>query len=164
MASKSTSVPTNNLDSAFRIYEVTQEHIRFADAKAAFVFGIDALLLGFIPSVGPSLTRVMEMDPTPIAACFAVAGLAIFAAAGVVSIGFLMWAVISRFGRDAPRSIIFFGHIANDYGKDFGKYVSDLSAMTDDKWLSTVGSQIVETSHIANDKHFTCTLHLAPRR
>jgi hypothetical protein len=53
----------------------------------------------------------------------------------------------------APKSKCFFGHIATSYGKDYAKYVAEVRAMTDDDWLGEVGTQIVETSHIAHDKH-----------
>jgi hypothetical protein len=56
-------------------------------------------------------------------------------------------------GELAPRSKIFFGHIARDYGNDCERYIRDTSGMTDADWARDLGSQIVEVSHIALAKH-----------
>src|SRR4029079_18030804 len=71
----------------------------------------------------------------------------------VFAVGTLIYAVMSRFGALAPNSRFFFGHIAKCYGKDYAKYVAEVRSMTDDDWLTEVGTQIVETSHIALTKH-----------
>ena len=71
----------------------------------------------------------------------------------LLSLGFVIWAVISRFGELAPRSKVFFGHIARDYGNDCEKYIRETSGMTDADWARDLGSQTVEVSHIALAKH-----------
>jgi hypothetical protein len=53
------------------------------------------------------------------------------------------------FGELAPRSKVFFGHIARDYGNDCEKHVRETSGMKDPNWARDLGSQIVEVSHIA---------------
>jgi hypothetical protein len=70
-----------------------------------------------------------------------------------LSEGDLLRAVMSRFGELAPRSKVFFGHIARDHGNDCEKYVRETSGMTDADWVRDLGSQIVEVSHIALAKH-----------
>jgi hypothetical protein len=56
---------------------------------------------------------------------------------------------MSRFGELAPRSKVFFGHIARDCGNDCERYVRETNGMTDADWARDLGSQIVEVSHIA---------------
>ncbi|HZZ79994.1 MAG TPA: Pycsar system effector family protein, partial [Gemmataceae bacterium] len=81
--------------------------------------------------------------------------LILFAVCSVGAVGMLIYTVMSRFGEKAPKCRIFFGHIATQYGHDFEKYVTELKGMSEDDWLKEVGTQIVETSHIALTKHKT---------
>jgi hypothetical protein len=41
----------SNLETCLKVLAGVQDQIRFADAKAAFVFGINALLFGFLEAI-----------------------------------------------------------------------------------------------------------------
>lgn len=143
----------SNLDNCLKVLAGVQEQIRFADTKAAFVFAINTLMFGFVANGVGTLKKGLSNDPVPVPAWVGVVALVVFGGCSVIAVGMLIYTVMSRFGEKAPKCRIFFGHIASQYGHDFEKYVTELKGMTEDDWLKEVGTQIVETSHIAFTKH-----------
>lgn len=142
-----------NLDTYFKVLSGIQDQIRFADAKAAFIFGINTLMFGFVTCTVATLKKSLATEPVQPASWITLVALSLFALCAVVAVWFLIYAVMSRFGALAPKSRVFFGHIALQFGKDYGKYVSEMKAMSSDDWMNEIGTQIVETSHIALEKH-----------
>ena len=145
----------SNLDNCLKVLAGVQEQIRFADTKAAFLFGINTLMFGFVVIGVGTLKKALALTPIPASAWVGLVSLILFGLCAVAAVGMLIYTVMSRFGALAPKSRVFFGHIANGYGKDYGKYVAEVKGMTEDDWLSDVATQIVETSHIALTKHGT---------
>ncbi len=145
----------SNLDNCLKVLAGVQDQIRFADTKAVFLFAINTLMFGFVVNSVSTLKKAMPLSPVPVSAWVGLVALIAFAILAVIAVGMLIYAVMSRFGELAPKSRVFFGHIATTYGKDYGKYVSELKAMSEEDWLHEVGTQIVETSHIALTKHST---------
>ena len=145
--------PSTNIDTCFKVLSGIQDQIRFADAKAAFIFGINTLMFGFMTCTLASLKKSVAIQPTSPAVIVTLVALILFAGCAVATICLLIYSVMSRFGKMAPKSKLFFGHIASQFGKDYGKYVTELKAMSNDEWITEVGTQIVETSHIAFEKH-----------
>jgi hypothetical protein len=145
----------SSLDNCLKVLAGVQEQIRFADAKAAFVFAINTLMFGFVVSSVGTLKKALALNPVLAPAWVGLVTLVLFSVCSVVAVGMLIYTVMSRFGEKAPKCRIFFGHIASQYGHDFEKYVMELKLMSEDDWLKEVGTQIVETSHIALTKHKT---------
>jgi hypothetical protein len=148
------SIESKNLDTYFKILGGVQDQTRFADSKAVFVAALNTLLFGFMARNFESLKPIYAAcQPTHVACWLLFIFFAAYVVASLLSLGFVIWAVMSRFGELAPRSKVFFGHIARDYGNDCEKYVRETSGMTDAEWARDLGSQIVEVSHIALAKH-----------
>jgi hypothetical protein len=148
------AVEKSNLDNCLKVLASIQDQIRFADTKAAFMFGINTLMFGFaITSVG-TLKKALALGPVLASAWVGLVALIAFSVCAVVAVAVLIYTVMSRFGALAPKSRVFFGHIATSFGKDYGKYVAEVKAMSEEDWLTEVGTQIVETSHIALTKHW----------
>jgi hypothetical protein len=145
----------SNLDNCLKVLASVQEQIRFADTKAAFVFAINTLMFGFVVNSVGTLKKALALSTVPASAWVGLVALVVFGVCAVVAVGMLIFTVMSRFGEKAPKCHIFFGHVATQYGHDFEKYVTDLKAMSEDDWLKEVGTQVVETSHIALTKHKT---------
>jgi hypothetical protein len=145
----------SSLDNCLKVLAGVQEQIRFADTKAAFVFAINTLMFGFVVNSVGTLKKALALNPVPASAWVGLVALVVFGICAVVAVGMLIYTVMSRFGEKAPKCRIFFGHIATQYGHDFEKYVTELKAMSEDDWLKEVGTQVVETSHIALTKHKT---------
>lgn len=147
------STEPKTLDTYFRILGGIQDQTRFADKKAVFVAALNALLFGFMSGNFGSLKAIYTACQAGQVACWLLFIFAAYLIASLLSLGFVIWAVMSRLGELAPRSKVFFGHIAKDYGNDCEKYVRETSGMTDADWARDLGSQIVEVSHIALAKH-----------
>ena len=148
------STEPKNLDSYFKILGGVQDQTRFADSKAVFVAALNTLLFGVMARHFESLKPIYAACQASHVACWLFfIFFAAYVLASLLSLGFVIWAVMSRFGELAPRSKVFFGHIARDYGNDCEKYVRETSGMTDADWAKDLGSQIVEVSHIALAKH-----------
>jgi Pycsar effector protein len=147
------STKPKNLDTYFKILGSVQDQTRFADSKAAFVAALNALLFGFMSRNFGSLKAIYTACQAGQVTCWLLFIFAAYLVASLLSLGFVIWAVISRFGELAPRSKVFFGHIARDFGNDCEKYVRETNGMTDVDWARDLGSQIVEVSHIALAKH-----------
>lgn len=143
-----------NLDTCLKVLASVQEQIRFADTKAVFVFAINTLMFGFLASSANTIKKALAVAPVPAPVWVGLVALILFFICAVIAVGTLIYAVMSRFGALAPKSRVFFGHIVTSYGKDYAKYVAEVRSLTDDDWLNEVGTQIVETSHIAYAKHF----------
>jgi hypothetical protein len=153
MAKSTTNSDSGNVENAFRVLSGIQDQIRFADAKAAFIFAINTLMCGFVARTGDALQRGLGSQHVSRWAIVSLVALIVFALAALVAIGCLMFAVFPRLGEKAPQCRVFFGHIVKEYGRDYGKYTANLKGMLPDDWLEEVGGQIVETSNIAEKKH-----------
>jgi hypothetical protein len=115
---------------------------------------LNTLLFGFMATNFASLKAIYTTCSPMGVACWAVfLLLAAYMGSASLSLGFIIWAVTSRFGELAPQSKVFFGHIARNYGKDYEKYVRESGSMTATDWARDLGAQIVEVSHIALAKH-----------
>lgn len=148
----SSSVGTN-VETCFGILSATQDQIRFADTKAAFLFGINTLMFGFVASTSGLLKQSLAQQGASAASVIAIVALVVFGVAASGAVVILISAVMSRFGELAPKSRAYFGHIARQYGKDYAKYVGEIQGMSEDDWTEELGTQIVEVSHIALAKH-----------
>ena len=131
-----------------------QDQIRFADTKAGFIAALNALLFGFLVSQLDTIKDAFQQGGGgKTALWFAAIFFAIHVLFAVLSVGFVVWSVMPRFGKDAPRSKAFFGHIAKDYRRDFEKYVQETIDLETTAWARDLGKQIVEVSAIAQSKH-----------
>lgn len=131
------------------ILSSTQDQIRFADSKAAFVLLIHTFLFGFVASQMDTFWR--QLPP-----CFSWILLLVlvgYISGSLVSITFAIVAVIPKFGEGAPRCKIFFGHIVSTYAKNYEAYRLDVGKTSQEDWCGDLSSQIVENSNIALTKH-----------
>lgn len=142
-----------NLETCRAVLAGVQDQIKFGDTKAAFVLAINTLMCGFAAGSLTTLKTALKATPPSAWAWVLLAALILFGGSAVFAMGSLIHAVMSRFGALAPKTRVFFGHIANSYGKDYGKYVDEIRAMSPNDWLKEIGTQIVETSHVALNKH-----------
>jgi hypothetical protein len=143
-----------NLDMYLATLIGIQEQIRFADTKAGFIAALNTLPFGFIISSLDKFTALRGHTTKERLICgILLVFLIPYTLATLTSICLVIYTVMSRFGAAGPMCKIFFGHIAQDYGKDHGRYVDELSQMTQAQWAAEIGTQIVEVSHIALAKH-----------
>lgn len=141
------------LDQLARIYAGIQEHIRFADSKAGFVAAINALLLGFIASNYGTIRSVYTATHNWNYAAWLSLLMIIPAVPTAISVVYVLWAVMPRFGADTHSSKVFFNHIADGFKRDGAKYRDQVVKMAVGDWICDYGNQIVESASIAKEKH-----------
>jgi len=140
-------------ETCFGILSATQDQIRFADTKAAFMFGINTLMFGFLATTIGGLKESLSQHGATPAAVVTVISLVLFGISASAAVVILITVTMSRFGELAPKSRAYFGHIVRQYGKDYAKYVAEVKEMSEEDWTEELGTQIVEVSHIALAKH-----------
>ena len=115
----------SSLSTYFSILGAAQEQIRFADRKAAFYFGMNALMFAFIGRNLFDLRDALTTNKVNVAGWISGGLFVIYGLLAAASVAIVVWSVLSRFGELAPTSKVYFGHIIKHYGKDYGKYVAD---------------------------------------
>jgi Family of unknown function (DUF5706) len=146
------TVPTPNLQMISTTLQGIQDQIKFADAKATFVATVNVLLFGFIVAHADRLSSVPNSGRHAEFWC-ALVFLILYALSAGLSVGFVVYAVIPRFKKLSPTGKTHFGHVLQNYGRDYDRYCKDLQAMNDTDWANEMALQIVEVSHIAHVKH-----------
>jgi hypothetical protein len=135
------------------VYTCVQEQIRFADTKAGFVAAFNAILASFIVSNLNAVKEIYKNSGDRNLCLFLVAAVLLTGIPAAVSIGYLIWAVRPRLGKNTNKSKIFFVHIARDYTLNGNQYSKDTYAMGESDWADDFGHQIVEVANIATKKH-----------
>jgi hypothetical protein len=75
--------------------------------KAAFVFGINTLMFGFVAGSVSTLKKGLAIAPVPPSAIVGLVALILFCIFAVLAVGTLIYAVMSRLGELAPKSRVF---------------------------------------------------------
>jgi hypothetical protein len=140
-------------DMLSKVYAGIQEQIRFADTKAGFVAAFNAILVGFIASDLGTVKDIYRATHDWNVCLWLMTGSLIMGIPTAISIGYLIWAVRPRIGKNTHKSRIYFGHIARDYHLDGVRYRDDARAMEQGNWADDYGYQIVEVASIAQEKH-----------
>lgn len=131
--------------------DTVQEQIRFADTKAAFVAIFHTVLLGLVATQTPEIDAYNFSGRCLVIAQYAL--LVGYAGCALVSVAYVVSAVIPRFGTQAPHCKIFFGHIATKYGRNFDDFHQQIVGSRLEDWIRDLTSQILENSNIALAKH-----------
>ncbi len=142
-----------NLDACFKLLASTQEQVRLADGKTAFLFGINALMFGFVASAVAPLKGHWQSNPLDPLTLIATGGLLCFVVLDAAAVMTLISMVSSRFRGLSSTSHIFFGHIVKSYGNNPQQYVEEVMRMDDWMWAQEICEQVVEVSQIALIKH-----------
>ncbi len=146
--------PAPNLDACFKILAANQEQVRLADGKTSFLFGINALMFGFVASAVGPLKAYWYSHPLHPIALFATASLVAFVILDAAAVVTLICMIVSRFGGlGSTRSHIFFGHIVAQFNEDPERYTQEVFQMDQCDWGRELCHQIVEVSRIAMTKH-----------
>lgn len=140
-------------DMLSKVYAGIQEQIRFADTKAGFVAAFNAILVGFIASDLSAVKDIYRATHNWNVCLWLMATSLLMGIPTAISIGYLIWAVRPRIGKNTHKSRIYFGHIARDYALDGVRYRDDARAMGQENWADDYGCQIVEVANIAQEKH-----------
>lgn len=139
-------------DQLWKILESIQAQIRAFDTKAQIVIGINGVMAGFVLT---STQKVSETTADITVGWVGVVSL-IFSlcalAAAACSLFFAIYTIVARFKENQPRSLTFFGHIADAFGEDYETCARTYSQMTDEQFSNQVSYQILTNSGICAKK------------
>lgn len=143
-----------NLQMYVTILHGIQDQIRFADAKAGFIAGVNAIMFCFLASHFDTMLAVhAKAGSTNTAFWLAVVFQLLYLVIMAIAVCAVILSVMPRLSKSSPESKVFFGHIRKNYGRDWQRYVAETSQLTDQQWAEQIGTQIVEVSQIAWQKH-----------
>ena len=141
-----------NAEHLFKVLNSIQEQIRFADAKAGFVMGLNTVMFGFVSTTCKTWKSGVNSNSAHDAACMMALLFLVYLTCSLIAVGILLTTINPDLG-DAPRSKIFFNHIAKDFKRDYARYSAAMASSEDSDWTHDLSSQILETANIANQKH-----------
>ena len=144
---------SNEVDKAaaeetWRIYDVVNEWVRFADAKAAVTLTADVVLAGAaIDVLKGNLGFIDDARFTGwVVALLVLAGIGL-----LKSVLFCLWCLAPRTGAGAPTSLIFFSHIAR---RELTKFRSEARTLSrPDVVFDQISEQVWLVSKVADRKH-----------
>jgi hypothetical protein len=147
------------LNSSFHLLGSVEDQVRFADSKAGFLATVQTLLVGPLIYNLPFLKSALH-DKDLATQIVYIGLMGVYGILFTLSMTLVGLAVLPRFGKpkaDARTkrspSRLFFGRIAQEYGDDPARFVSDLASMSDRDWIDEVGVYLVDASCIATSKH-----------
>lgn len=144
---------TTRLEHEWKVFDHIQTLIERADAKAGFLVGLHAILIGFLGSNLSDLKAILAAR----GACdwgFAVSCLALvsYGALVIVSIWQVIRVVSPRMQGDGPCTLLFAGHIASQFGKRHADYGAAVRGQSEESREHDLLCQIVDNSCIAKSK------------
>lgn len=146
-------------ETGFKTLTAAQDQVRFADAKVAVVATFNLFIFGFtatqMPALMVTLRKGAGADPcTSVLTGVVLASLFLgyfgFAVASFLNI---IASVCPRLGKGTPSTMLFFKHIAETYGRDYGRFQGAFKVQQLEELVDQIGSQILEVSNIALEKH-----------
>ncbi len=141
-----------SMDTLMTGLTMVQEHIRFADAKAALIATFHVAILGFLMTQVDALGGVAVGDRISVLfwlRCGALAGYGVSTAIGFCYAVACIW---PRMGESAPPCFLHAGHVARHYQRDYRRYCEDIVTADEKAWSDQIASQIVENCNISTVK------------
>lgn len=136
------------VESLWKVYDIVQDQIKFADTKAGVILAGDGIVLSTILSILIEHSGAVPL-PSPLAIELILATFAAFLSACCA-----VSCLLPRFRAGQPVSLIFFEHIAMKYATA-GDYLTEARATWSrhNTAIEEIGYLIWATSRIAQRKH-----------
>lgn len=149
--------PTDNakdrLDFLWKVHGYTNDYIRFADTKSAFVTASVVVLIGAVVSSGVfDGIRDVPKENWPIHVWFSVGALAFLLLAFLCA----LWAIKPRLHSTIPKGFIYWGSVV-EHKKDTA-YATECHTLTADELELNVSKHIFVLAGICNRKYFWVNL------
>lgn len=140
----------DRIDREWRVLDGIQKLIERADTKANFVFAIDTILAGvFLSNLGV-LRTVMRAPGTGVFSLWAclVAAVVFIVLLGI-GLASLVGVVLPQMGKKDGKTLIFAGHLANEFNGDLARLSVAFAGHGDEAWALDLEHQILENSVVA---------------
>jgi len=135
------------------ILQGVQDQIRFCDAKAQVVLGLNGILAGFLAGQTSTIASSVARDWSHPLAWALIIATSLYLAALVLSFSFALRVVVPRLDVCQPDSCLFFSHIANEYKNNYEDIAKELPGLSEEELAVDFAKQILANSHICVRKH-----------
>lgn len=145
--------PGMTIDRLFRILEGVHSHIRAFDTKAQIVMAGNGVLAAAYSVIAPRYVKVLitqsQWGPrNTLVLLMAGVGLTVF----LVSVIAAFLTLSPRTELKQPHSMLFFGHLARQYGTDYERCFGEISSASEGELRRDVVNQILVNSNICDKK------------
>lgn len=135
------------IEDLWRLFNSTNEWVRFADAKAGGALAGSGVLAGALASAGLSMNFASVHG--------AALGFAIAAGvSAVLAAGAALYALAPTLRINEPATLIYFEHVAREYGSDPAAHAAAVKALLsdEDRYCDELASQVWANSLVAHGK------------
>lgn len=135
------------------ILQGVQDQIRFCDAKAQVILGLNGILAGFLAAQTSTIASSIARDLPHAFAWALLIATSLYLVALVLSFAFALRVVVPRLDVCQPDSCLFFAHIANQYKNNYEQIGKELPTLPDEELAVDFAKQVLANSHVCVRKH-----------
>ena len=136
------------------ILQGVQDQIRFCDAKAQVVLGLNGILAGFLAAQTPGIASALARNWPHALAWGLLIACSLYLLSLVLSFAFALHVVLPRLDVSQPDSCVFFAHIANEYKNNYEQIAKALPALSEEELAADCSRQVLANSHVCVRKHW----------
>jgi|SRR6188474_2054552 len=128
------------------------DQIRFADAKAGVILAFSGGSAAFLAGKIDLVHNIIVANRGAVSSWVLYVAFFGYGAFLVVTAYLAFKSILPALGKGDTRSLIYFKHICEDYGKDHSRYAKELAALSDEAMEAELAHQICANSDIATTK------------
>jgi disulfide bond formation protein DsbB len=136
------------------ILQGVQDQIRFCDAKAQVVLGLNGILAGFLAAQTPAIASALARNWPHALAWGLLTAASLYLLSLLLSFAFALRVVVPRLDVSQPDSCVFFAHIANEYKNNYEQIAKNLPALSEEELAADFAKQVLANSHVCVRKHW----------
>jgi hypothetical protein len=135
------------------ILQGVQDQIRFCDAKAQVVLGLNGILAGFLAAHTPAIASALARNWFHPLGWGLLIAASLYLLSLVLSFAFALHVVLPRLDVSQPDSRVFFAHIASEYKNNYEQIAKNLPALSEEELTADCAKQVLANSHVCIMKH-----------
>jgi hypothetical protein len=135
------------------ILQAVQDQIRFCDAKAQVVLGLNGILAGFLAAQTPAIASALARNLPHALGWGLLLAASLYLVSLVLSFAFALRVVVPRLDVSQPDSCVYFAHIANQYKNNYEQIAKNLPALSEEELAADLAKQVLANSHVCVRKH-----------
>ena len=135
------------------ILQGVQDQIRFCDAKAQVVLGLNGILAGFLAAQTAGIASALARNWSHALGWGLLAAASLYLLSLVLSFAFALRVVLPRLDVSQPDSCVFFAHIANQYKNNYEQIAKTLPALSEEELAADFSKQVLANSHVCVRSH-----------
>lgn len=145
-------MPTSVTERSWDVLKAIAEAIRFSDTKAGMLLALAGGSAAVLSTKADAFHSTLMQSGTQWAGAVLYVLLVVYLVSVLIATICALQSIRPNRDEGAPRSILFFDHIAKDFGADGKQYGERLARMTDEMWQEELANQITANAIVASRK------------